>query len=326
MNKNKNKIIYVIIILLIIALGVCISIDFTKSVGKNKKNNNVDILNIDCNDENCKKEVKPKNKDNSKTDKEDTTTANEDTNTNNNSTNSSINNGGTNGNGEGGSSTNGSGNGTSTGQAGNSTTTNNDVENTSSSTTPEEQGDLVVRDSYQTWSQKTNIKIFNVDKIAPGDSGSYDFMINNNTNKNVKYNVTFDEENEYNINLRYKLKRNNEYIAGSSSEWVKFTDLNVINKILNNKNNDTYTLEWKWVDAENDTTVGRTPGAYYKLNIHISALETDEFDKNASASVNPFTGDNVLYYIELAILLSIILLLLIIKYRQKDEYESSKCN
>lgn len=322
MNKNKNKVIYAIIILLIISLGVCISIDFTKSVGKNKKNNNVDILNIDCNDENCKKEVKPKNKDNSKTDKKDDTTTNintnTNTNTNNNSIDSSINNGGTNGNESG----------TSTGQTDNSTTTNNDGGNTSSSTTPEEQGDLVVRDSYQTWSQQTNIKIFNVEKIAPGDSGSYDFMINNNTKKNVKYSVTFDEENEYNINLRYKLKRNNEYIAGSSSEWVKFTDLNVINKVLNDKNNDSYTLEWKWVDAENDTTVGRTPEAKYRFNVYISALETDEFDKNASSSVsfNPFTGDNVLYYVELVILFTIILLLLIIKDRQKDEYEGSKYN
>ena len=111
------------------------------------------------------------------------------------------------------------------------------------------------------------------------------------------------------------------YISPSSFEWVRYSNLNLGEKVLNSRKNDSYTIEWKWVDSDNDTQVGRTKNAKYKLDISIKALETDEFDRNASASAifNPDTGDKILYFIELAILSAIALILLIIlKRRQKD--------
>ena len=308
MYKNKNKIISGLIILLILALGICITIDFTKS-DSNKKSRDIDVIDIDCDDDNCEEEVIPKNKDEDK--KEDNSKQDNTDNSSNNNNNSNSNNGnipGNSGNGEG-------------------TRANTDIGgDDSSSTTPIEDGDFTVSDNYQVWKQQTEIKIFNVDKVSPGDYGSYDFMINNNTSKNVKYNIVFSEENEYNVNLRYKLKRNNEYIAGSS-DWVRYNDLNLGEKVLNSRKNDVYTIEWKWVDADNDTAVGRTPGAKYRLNIHIKAIETGEIDTSGSDEFNPYTGDNIMYYVEIALLLSIILLLLIIiKDRQKDEYEGTKYN
>lgn len=345
---NKEKKFYIVIVALIIALGVCISIDFTKNA--KKKNNNADILNIDCNDENCEKETKIKEKDDKKTnDNDNTKKDNNSSDSSNSEPNTIEGNGSESGSGTGSDNSSSTGTGTGTGNGSSSTnepgTDNgngtgsesesnsgsgsdpvNDKEGNNSSSdngttneTPKEQEDFIVSDSYQVWKQQTSLNIFNVEQIAPGDKGSYDFLINNNTSKNVKYNITFDEINEYNVNMLYKLKRNNNYVAGSSTEWVHFNELNLGDKVLNSRNNDSYTIEWKWVDSDNDTTVGRTEGAKYTLNISIKAAETDEFDVNASATFNPNTGDKILYYIELALLAAIILvLLIIIKRRQKD--------
>ena len=35
--------------------------------------------------------------------------------------------------------------------------------------------------------------------------------------------------------------------------------------------NDIYTIEWKWKDSENDTKIGETDGAYYKMNVSVHA-------------------------------------------------------
>lgn len=323
---KKNKKLFTAVIVLLIALGVCISISFTRSIDKKKKGNQ-DIINIECNDKNCEKETKKKDK---KNDNNNSSINNPKTGDNKNEIdNTNSNNSNT---------VNVDGNGTSQsiGENNNNQSSNTTTDNTTSNSNnppvdenaaeeitddEKEDDDFIVSDSYQTWGQETELKIFNVDKIVPGDSGSYDFLINNNTSKNVKYTIILNETNEYNVNMLYKLKRNGEYIAGSSFEWVRYSNLNLGEKVLNSRKNDSYTIEWKWVDSDNDTQVGRTKNARYKIDISIKALETDEFDRNASASAifNPDTGDKILYFIELAILSAIALILLIIlKRRQKD--------
>ena len=301
---KKNNKLFTTVIVLLIALGVCISISFTRSIDKKKKGNQ-DIINIECNDKNCEKETKKKDK---KNDNNNSSINNPKTGDNKNEVdNTNSNNSNT---------VNVDGNGTSQSIGENN---NNQSSNTTTDNTTSNSNNPPVDENAA--EEITELKIFNVDKIAPGDSGSYDFLINNNTSKNVKYTIILDETNEYNVNMLYKLKRNGEYIAGSSFEWVRYSNLNLGEKVLNSRKNDSYTIEWKWVDSDNDTQVGRTKNAKYKLDISIKALETDEFDRNASASAifNPDTGDKILYFIELAILSAIALILLIIlKRRQKD--------
>ncbi len=337
---NKEKKFYIIIVVLTIALGACITVNFTLNNSK-KNNRDVDIINIDCDDENCEKKVVPSNdKDKQNNEKNPSTdeknnkdkngTRNENGSGSGNGTipgdgSGTINGSGTNGTGTGPGTNTGSGDGPGTGNgSGNGSgtgTAENTENNTSDDTTVDnnnQEGNLTVGDNNQVWKQNTELKIFNVPTIAPGDSGIYDFFINNNTNGNVMYNIVFNEENLYNVNMLYKLKRNGKYIAGSSTEWISYSNLNIGEKVLNSKNNDYYTIEWKWVDSDNDTAVGRTPGATYRLNVAIKAAETDKFDVSGGSGFNPETGDNILYYIELAILSIIILLLIILKRRQKD--------
>ena len=307
MNKNKNKIIYIVIIILLIALATCISIKMFKKENTKKHSDDIDVINIDCNDENCEEDTK--NKDNSKeknTDKKGDDSSN---------SGSGSSNG--NGSGSGSGNGNGSGSGSGTSDSGESGTSDS-----GSSDTPAE--DLIVGDKEHVWSRNTNLKIFDVESIAPGYHGTYDFALNNNTSKNVNYSITFNEDNQYNANMMYKLKRNNKYIAGDTDSWVYYNKLNFSDKILNSKDEDIYTLEWKWVSTDNDTPAGRGTDAHYKINISVEAVETAATDPEGSGGLNPFTGDNIIYYIELLIISALAILLLVSKRKNSEENEDKE--
>ena len=109
--------------------------------------------------------------------------------------------------------------------------------------------------------------------IAPRSKSSYDFKIENTTNKNVKYHINMTEVNELDINMKYKLKLDNIYIIGNKDEWADVEDL-VINDIIVTENSrNIYTLEWFWEDAPNDTSIGEAVYAEYKLKINITSEE-----------------------------------------------------
>ncbi len=182
----------------------------------------------------------------------------------------------------------------------------------------EDDGNFEINDKKQIWSKTTEIKIFDRDKVSPNDTGEYEFIINNNTIENLKYKIKFIEVNKYNVNMMYKLSRNNEFIAGDKDEWLYYDKLNVDEKVLNTRKNDVYRLEWKWVDADNDTQVGRTKGANYTINVLVEAEETQEIDESANWWNNPRTGDDIVYTIIVGVLSSIILFLIILLKIQKD--------
>ena len=109
--------------------------------------------------------------------------------------------------------------------------------------------DIKVLDDKKTWKDKEQLSIFKDSsyvvngKIAPESSGTYEFIIKNSTKYNVKYDVTFSEINDYHITMKYKLKKNNEYII---SDWITYSKLAQSNIKLNTNSSDTYYLEWKW--------------------------------------------------------------------------------
>ena len=104
--------------------------------------------------------------------------------------------------------------------------------------------------------------------IAPESSNTYQFVVKNGTEYNLKYNISFNESNQYNINMKYKLKKNDTYII---DHYVSASELNVSEMLLDSKKNDTYYLEWKWISSDNDTAIGKTRDAKYSLKIDIKA-------------------------------------------------------
>lgn len=168
----------------------------------------------------------------------------------------------------------------------NQTGTNGDDKNQDGKT--EEPGDVVdnhdrfrVLQGNKEWSELKELDIFNNSYfkdesiIAPGISGKYSFTVENTRSKTCIYDMSFTEENIYNINMLYKLKLNGKYINGDENNWVKYSELSKTNLTIESQKTDVYTIEWKWQDNDNDTEIGETDGAYYKMHIKVVATEKD---------------------------------------------------
>ena len=137
----------------------------------------------------------------------------------------------------------------------------------------------VLEDSTD-WDALKELNIFNTNsqcvkegKIAPGISGLYYYTVENYRENAMKYDMKYTEQNQYSINMVYRLKRNGQYVAGNDSTWVKANLIDLSNLHINGKTSDIFMLEWKWEDAENDTQIGETDGANYKLFINVDAEE-----------------------------------------------------
>lgn len=128
------------------------------------------------------------------------------------------------------------------------------------------------------WNQLLELNIFKgsfrhvVDgKIAPGVQDTYAYSVECYGKNAMRYGITFSEQNPYNINMLYRLKYNGNYIIGNESTWVKASDLSKYGYVINPNTIDVFALEWKWADSENDTEIGRTDGANYKLIVNATA-------------------------------------------------------
>ncbi len=102
--------------------------------------------------------------------------------------------------------------------------------------------------------------------IAPGSTGKYYFNVGNNTKDPLKYKLLFEENNKYNIDIKYKLKKNNKFII---ENWTSVKDLVFKEYRLDNAKYDVYELEWKWFDSDNDSKV--SDDSFYNININIQS-------------------------------------------------------
>lgn len=136
------------------------------------------------------------------------------------------------------------------------------------------------------WNDDTNINIFKDStkiskvngKIAPESKGVYKFKVNNGTKYDLKYKISLIEENQNNINIKYKLKKENTYLV---NHYVSPDQINIDNMILSTNKTETYYLEWKWIgDSDgDDTTIGKNAKENeinYSLKINIEAENINE--------------------------------------------------
>ena len=131
---------------------------------------------------------------------------------------------------------------------------------------------FIVTDDDLTWGQETSLNIFDnkfygTNKIAPGVYGAYKFDVRNLSDYRIRYSINFSEDNDYKINLMYRLSKNGEYLNENYQDVT-----NLENVIINSNDIDEYVLEWKWVDNYNDTEIGENAeNVIYILNIEINA-------------------------------------------------------
>ena len=103
-----------------------------------------------------------------------------------------------------------------------------------------------------------NEEYLNQSLIYPGLSGEYIFKVKNENENDFKYMLIFEELNEKNINMKYKLKKNGEYIAGSTDNYADISTLNKDEHIIGKSAEDNYEIFWKWEESSNDLEAGKS--------------------------------------------------------------------
>lgn len=136
---------------------------------------------------------------------------------------------------------------------------------------------IYVDDKNGDYIYQKNLSIFNnafyeyTNKIAPGVSNAYYFVVHNSSDINVKYYLEMYSDTEYDINLKYRLKRNGKYVIGDNNNWVTANELKTSFSNINIKDSDKYQLDWKWEyesgNDEKDTYIGENMDSLYKLNV-----------------------------------------------------------
>ena len=111
------------------------------------------------------------------------------------------------------------------------------------------------------------------DKIAPGVGNIYKFKVHNQSSFSVKYNLNMLETMQYDVNMKYKLKKNGNYVIGNATTWVEPSQLNLSNLVLSSNSFDNYELEWRWFDSPNDNIAGINMTGNYTLNIKVDFEE-----------------------------------------------------
>lgn len=138
-------------------------------------------------------------------------------------------------------------------------------------------GNVFVDDANGNYIYQQKLRIFSnaafkyTDKIAPGVSNSYHFVVHNSTNAKLKYFIQMYEDSEYFVNLTYRLKRNNNFVIGDEDKWVTANELKTEFSKINISSSDSYSLDWKWEYDDGvddlDTLAGKEMESLYKLNI-----------------------------------------------------------
>ena len=137
-------------------------------------------------------------------------------------------------------------------------------------------GKVYVDDKNGDFMYQQNLDIFrdsmyaNRQKIAPGSTNVYQFVVHNSSNKNANYRIEMKDRSQYPVNMKYRLKRENTYVIGSENEWVSAEELKTQYVSLAKGKQDKYYLDWKWFhDDENDTLAGANMTSAYQLSITV---------------------------------------------------------
>lgn len=158
------------------------------------------------------------------------------------------------------------------------TTINNsnikDSTNNSSNNTVIDSGiNVIITEKDKSWTELERLSIFNNEffkgenKIAPGVYGSYEFKVDNQSKSSIVYNIKMSENNSYKINLKYRIRKNGQYL---NDEYVSADNLQILKQQLESYGKDTYIIDWKWFDSDNDTEIGKNAeNVKYNLFIKI---------------------------------------------------------
>lgn len=129
-----------------------------------------------------------------------------------------------------------------------------------------------IRDVNGGWEAQGTVAVF-PNKVKPGNSGEYEFILNNPHNAAMAYSISleplYEGEKIVDFPITFRLKMNN--VVMQSPEWKNIEDMNFSDMTILAESTQSFTLEWRWAfddgNNENDTVIGADGG---KISIVIN--------------------------------------------------------
>ncbi|HJA02283.1 MAG TPA: hypothetical protein H9797_02760 [Candidatus Gallimonas gallistercoris] len=129
------------------------------------------------------------------------------------------------------------------------------------------------------WTYIENLPIFENDyfdreAILPGMRGEYRFILENCNNYALTYAIACTEENDFDIDIRYRLMRDGHHLAGEEgyeeTEALHFEELTI-----EANSSAFFVLEWYWADDDPIDTEAGENGAEYTFTFAVEAARLD---------------------------------------------------
>ena len=129
------------------------------------------------------------------------------------------------------------------------------------------------------WKYIENLPIFENDyfdreAILPGMRGEYRFILENCNDYALTYAIACTEENDFDIDIRYRLMRDGHHLAGEEgyeeTEALHFEELTI-----EANSSAFFVLEWYWADDDPIDTEAGENGAEYTFTFAVEAARLD---------------------------------------------------
>ncbi len=134
---------------------------------------------------------------------------------------------------------------------------------------------FVATEDGESWEDEETLPVFSNEAFGdavgvPGMQGSYRFIFENRNEDTLVYSLTFSEENEYGIEMVYRLKRDGAYVSGADG-WLSAEELLTEGLTIEPNSSTLFELQWYWRDNDEADTAAGENGAVYTLHILLSA-------------------------------------------------------
>ena len=129
------------------------------------------------------------------------------------------------------------------------------------------------------WKYIENLPIFENDyfdreAILPGMRGEYRFILENCNDYALTYAIACTEENDFDIDIRYRLMRDGHYLAGEE-EYEETEALHFEELTIEANSSAFFVLEWYWADDDPIDTEAGENGAEYTFTFAVEAARLD---------------------------------------------------
>ena len=190
-----------------------------------------------------------------------------------------------------------------------------------------------MRHNAKSWTQLSRLGIFpgGDDKagiIAPGVDGTYAFEMVNGARFPAVFTMSISEENEMDVPLEYRLRKEDKYVLGSADEWITLGDPVAMDGNIGSTAEQKYELDWRWkyYDSDSgdvkDTSLGfgsAEEPIMYKLALKINAVQSGGDDDT------PVTGyDSPLIIMLCAAAISAVAILVLLLGRRRKQEEQTE--